>query len=142
MPKWTHRDVLKPSDAGDLETQAALLEFGEGHDRESAEEAAYQSYRDKVHTEAAAHHLRGLRAGQATGDMEAARQHGEAYEHHLKALDLDPWDAVPDSISKLADSEDKPEHYTYKSHPADKLFETSRTEDLASDDRSDKSHQT
>jgi len=116
------RPVLKPQHRDGLETRAALLEFGEGLSREEAEEQAHHEYMQENHRQAAAHHLQGMRAAQATGDLDASRMHGEAYDQHLEALGHDSLDAVPPEIQALLSAEDRKPHYRFKAHGADALL--------------------
>jgi hypothetical protein len=90
--------------------------------RKDAERAAYEGYLKEHHTKAAAHHLRGLRAAQASGDDSEARLHGEAYHHHLTRLGHDSLDETPPEVAALTEAEDRGRHYKFKSHPSDRLL--------------------
>jgi len=120
--KWQNRQIFKDTHKDDLERRAALKEFEDGMPRKQAEDAAYQEYLTEHHSAAAAHHLRGLRAAQASGDIDEARIHGEAYHQHMTKLGHDSMDQVPDSIAKLVEDEGKPRHYKFKAHAADALL--------------------
>lgn len=120
--KWENRPIVRDTDADKLEHRAALLEFGDGIPRHQAEEQAHSEYIAQVHREAAAHHLRGLRAAQASGDHAEARKHGESYHHHMTRLGHDSMDQVPDDIKELVEDEEKSTHYKFKAHAADKLL--------------------
>lgn len=122
MFDWYGKKVLKQSDVDGLELSAAHKEFVEGASREDAEEAAYQEYTQKQHQAAAAHHLRGMRAAQASGDLSEAALHGEGYYRHMHALGHDPIEQVPDDIKNLVESEEKTKHYKFKPHAADNLL--------------------
>lgn len=106
----------------DQEHRAALKEFEDGLPREHAEKEAYEGYLKEHHQSAAAHHLRGMRAAQASGDLDEAKLHGEAYHHHMTKLGHDSMDQVPDEIKALTEDEGKTRHYKFKAHPADKLL--------------------
>lgn len=116
---WNKKPIVSQDHIGDLERDAALNEFEHGLPREEAEEQAYRSYKNKHHSEGAAHHLRGLKAAQEAGDIDEAHKHGVAYSLHMNELGHDPMDAVPEDIKKLAESEDKPKVYKFKAHKAD-----------------------
>jgi hypothetical protein len=119
---WYGKPVLNDTDVDGLETAAAWKEFGEGTPRKQAEQEAYDEYAKTQHQKAAAHHLRGMRAAQASGDLDESRLHGEAYHHHMLSLGHDPTDQVPDEIKALVEDEGKARHYKFKSHPADGLL--------------------
>jgi hypothetical protein len=117
--KWRSNKILSQDDIPGLEHEAALLEFGQGLPRSEAESKAYKVYKDKFHKEGAAHHLRGLRAAQASGDVEEAHKHGVVYGLHMSELGHDPMDAVPPEIQKMTEGEDLKSQYRFKAHNAD-----------------------
>jgi hypothetical protein len=119
---WYNRPILSQDHIPELERSAALLEFGHGMHREDAEKHAYANYKVQHHQHAAAHHLRGLKAAQAAGDIEEAQKHGVAYSLHMENLGHDPMEAVPPNIRALAEAEDKPKAYKFKSHAGDALI--------------------
>ena len=119
---WQGRPVLKDADYDQLETDAALKEFGEGKPRSHAEEESYQTYKRNQHLAAAAHHLRGMRAAQATGDLDEARLHGELYHRHMGELGFDSADQVPDEVKALVEHEGKAKQYKFKAHGADQFI--------------------
>ena len=121
-PTWYGRPIAKETHKNDLEHHAAMLEFGEGYPRKQAEEAAYGAYMREHHQQASAHHLRGMRAAQASGDLSEANLHGEAYHHHMTNLGHDSLDQVPPEIHALTEAEDRHTHYKFKAHPADRLL--------------------
>lgn len=116
------RRIVRDSDSDRLEEAAAMLEFGDGVPRSQAEDRAHQTYTLDEHRKAAAHHLRGLRAAQAAGDLQEAHHHGEAYHRHMGRLGHDSMDQVPEDVKKLVEAEDKGTHYKFKAHAADKLL--------------------
>jgi hypothetical protein len=123
MKTWYgNRPVLKDSHIDDLETAAAINEFEHGMPRSKAEAAAYDEYIKDHHRKACAHHLRGMRASQASGDIDASRLHGDAYHHHMAALGYDDTEEVPEDIKALVEDEGRPKHYKFKGHPADQLL--------------------
>lgn len=122
------RKLLKDTDADDLERAAAVKEFTEGHTREDAENEAYHEYLKEHHEKAAAYHLQGLRASQATEDFGEAQKHGEAYHKHMETLGHDPMDQVPDAILAHIKVEGRTPHYKFKAHAADKLLTSSEPE--------------
>lgn len=120
--RWKGQLILSQDHIPDLEYSAAIHEFEHGLPREEAEGEAYKSYKNKLHREGAAHHLRGLRAAQASGDIDEAHKHGVAYSLHMGELGHDPMDAVPDEIKKLAEGEGLKSQYKFKSNQADALL--------------------
>lgn len=119
---WAGRPIFKETHMDELERLAALAEFEEGLPRSHAETKAYGTYLQQHHTAAAAHHLRGMRAAQAAGDLSEASLHGEAYHQHLSKLGYDSIDEVPETVKALLEDEGKPKHYRFKAHPADALL--------------------
>lgn len=117
--KWRGRKILNQDHIPDLEHGSALYEFEQGFPRSDAEERSYKDYRTKHHREAAAHHLRGLRAAQASGDIEEAHKHGVVYGLHMNELGYDPMDAVPDDIKALAEGDKLKTQYRFKTHGSD-----------------------
>lgn len=106
----------------DLERRSAVHEFENGMPREQAEEQAHRDYSREHHLQAAAHHLRGLRSAQGSGDVEEARKHGVAYAMHLNSLGFDEFDQVPQEIQALVDAPDRKSHSKFKAHQADRLL--------------------
>lgn len=119
---WENKPILSQDDIPDLEHAAALLEFEHGYPREQAQHLAHKMYSDKIHTEAAAHHLLGLKAAQQAGDLDECHRHGVAYKMHMDKLGLDSMDKTPESVSKLMAGLEKPKVYRFKAHKADRLL--------------------
>ena len=119
---WQGRPIVHDSHREGLETAAAMAEFGEGLSREDAEHKAYHEYVSEHHRAASAHHLRGIRAAQANGDMDEAAKHGIAYGVHMGALGHDPIDQVPEDIQALVTAEERKPHYKFRAHQADRLM--------------------
>lgn len=119
---WLNRKIVHPSHADELENASALNEFEHGLPRDQAEGKAYDEYRKAHHRTAASHHLRGMKAAQASGDMEEARKHGIAFAMHMDGLGHDPMDEVPEEIRKLSDGDDKDRFSKFKAHKADTFF--------------------
>jgi hypothetical protein len=112
--------LVKPEHAQELEQNAAINEFGMKKPRAEAEAAAYADYKKRQHTEAAAHHLAGMKAAHGAGDMEAARKHSLMYNLHSKALGHEPvGPAHPDVIAHLNAKPSKV--YKFKPHHGDQL---------------------
>lgn len=116
-PKWQGRDIAKEEDSSDLDQRAALYEFKHRMARPDAEHRAHHEYKLDRHREAAAYHLQGLKAAQGSGSQEEGHKHGLMYQLHMKALGLDPMDAVPHEIQSLADKQEK--FYHFKPHRSD-----------------------
>ena len=85
-PKWQGKDIAHPSHGAALDRDAAINEFGHKMPRQQAEAHAYDKYVQGQHAEAGAHHLTGMKAAQAAGDMAAAQKHNTMYQMHSKAL--------------------------------------------------------
>lgn len=116
--QWSGRTILDPNDAHQLEQDAATYEFKHRMPREDAEHRAYHEYQQKKHREAAAYHLKGIRASQAVGDGEEGRKHGAMYQLHMQALGLNPMDAVPGDIKSMAETAPE-KFYRFKAHKGD-----------------------
>ncbi len=116
-PMWNNRPIAKDEDASDLDIRSATYEFKHRMKREDAEHRAHHEYKQDKHREAAAFHLQGLKAAQHAGSQEEGHKHGLMYQLHMKALGLDPMDAVPHEIQSLADKQDK--FYKFKPHRSD-----------------------
>ena len=119
IPMWLDRHpVLHPDHVHDLENRAAINEFHHRMPRMEAEDRAFKSYVHDQHLDAATHHLAGIKAAHAAGDMESARKHGALYNMHMEALGLDPMAAPPPEIAaKLR--EEPPQVYKFKPHKGD-----------------------
>lgn len=116
-PLWNGKKIAKDEDAHDLDQRAALYEFQHRMARPDAEHRAHHEYKLDKHREAAAFHLQGLKASQASGSQEEGRKHGLMYQLHLKQLGHDPMGAVPNEIQSLADKQEK--FYKFKPHRGD-----------------------
>jgi hypothetical protein len=117
-PVWMGRPIAHPKHAEELERDAAFNEFGTKMSRDEAESAAYDNYSKRQRVEAAAHHLAGMKAARAGGDMEAARKHGAMYDLHVKALGHEPVGPThPDVASYMAQNPGV--GYKFKPHRGD-----------------------
>lgn len=128
FPTWQGRRVVSDAHKASLEHAAAIHEFEGGKPRKEAEAHAYDEYKREHHAQAAAHHLLGMRAAQATGDMDESGKHGMAYDLHLRSLGHDPLDEVPPEIKKLVDDPERKGHYKFKTHRSDAMLLPSREE--------------
>jgi|ERR1700690_271851 len=117
-PQWKGREILDPEDEKDLEVRSAIHEFSSKLPRHEAEEKAHNDYkRDKV-IESAAHHLKGLKAAHAVGDIETARKHGICYKLAMDELGHKDLLSPPDEVTdKAKNSSDEIHHF--KSHKGD-----------------------
>src|SRR4051812_38087824 len=97
---WMGRPILNEEHGHDLERRAAINEFHRKQPRAEAEQAAHDDYVREHRQKAAAHHLQGMKAAQASGAHEDAKKHWMLYDTHLKALGLDSVGAVPPEIQK------------------------------------------
>jgi hypothetical protein len=122
LGNWQGRPILEADHAHDLDQRAALHEFQGGVDRRTAEDRAHSDYRAEHHKSAAAFHLTGMRAAQASGHQEEAKKHGAMYALHLKAIGHDPYAEVPPEIRQRAEGEDAEKLYRFKAHKGDALL--------------------
>jgi len=68
--QWLGQPIVDPAHVHDLETRAAIHEFGGSRlPRHAAEAQAYRDYIKDQRLVAAAHHLAGMKASQAAWDM-------------------------------------------------------------------------
>jgi hypothetical protein len=118
-PQWLGRYPMVDADhINDLETRAAVNEFGGKMPRHAAEQKAHEDYRkDQLH-EAAAHHLVGMKAAHAAGDHDSAQKHGAMYVLALKALGLDNTVDPPPEVANKAKNTPA-EVYRFKPHKGD-----------------------
>jgi hypothetical protein len=134
--QWQGRAIAEKDHAHDLDREAAMHEFGNKLPRAEAEEKAYESYKKDQHARAAAHHLQGMKAAHASGNMEEARKHGILYDQHVKGLghesSIGP---VPSSISRYVSEDDKGP-YKFKAHHGDR-FVLDKSEDTMADLKKD-----
>ena len=107
-----------------LDETAALLEFKEGLPRHVAEEKAYRQYNTQHHYQAAAHHLQGMKAAHALGQVDEGKRHGALYALHMRSLGQDPNDDVPPEVMAhmRALQAENQSNYKFKAHGADKLL--------------------
>lgn len=117
--KWQDRVILADEHGPELTQRAAELEFKERLHREAAEAQAYREYHRKHVLAAAAHHLRGMKAAQATGDTDEARKHGAMYEMHMGKLGLDPWQEPPRELKSAMTADDRSAAHKFRAHPGD-----------------------
>lgn len=120
--KWMGRDIFHPHDAHQLHAKAATYEFGDGLSQADAEDKAYKEYLHGRHVEAAAHHLRSMKAANAVGDSKTAARHSAMYVAHAQAIGGDPVGPVHDDIS--AHLKDKPGKHKFVGHKADSLIQS------------------
>lgn len=122
-PKYSWLDRPLVGDHSiELENDAATLEFKDRKPRKEAEEEAYKSYTKKHRLEASVHHVRGLRAAQASGDTETARRHAAMFALHMKALGYESVGELPEEIRSRLSEGGLDQIHKFKAHPAD-LFE-------------------
>jgi hypothetical protein len=115
---WMGKPILYPDHHDELEQNAAVNEFALKMARPDAEHAAYGDYVKRQRVMAAAHHLEGMKAAHAVGDMESARKHGAMYNMHSKALGHEPvGPAHPDVVAHMQKQPSKV--YKFKAHKGD-----------------------
>lgn len=118
---WKGRGIVHEKDGLDLDRRAAVHEFKGGMERGAAEDQAHKDYVKENHLDAAAHHLAGIRAAQAVGDMQAARKHGVLYDLHASGAGHNPLEPVHSEVeARLAANVGR--HYRFKSHRGDALL--------------------
>lgn len=120
QPKWLDRFlVAHPDHVNELEQAAALHEFDSKMPRHQAEEKAYSDYRKQQHLHGAAHHLRGLKAAQASGDQDDARKHSAMLELHAKQAGFDPYSDLPAELQQHLHAEKPEPVHKFKAHRSD-----------------------
>jgi hypothetical protein len=121
-PMWGGHPLLSDKHVHDLELAAAVNEFHHGHNRAKAEQMALDEYRREHHARAAAHHLQGMRASQASGNHDDAKRHFDMYGLHLKALGHESHEAVPPEVKRYSEGDQAERAYRFKSHGADQFL--------------------
>ena len=116
---WLGKPIVDQDHVHQLEQEAAVHEFHNKLPRHEAEVKAHSNYVREQRLGAAAHHLAGVKASQATGDMESARNHGMLYELHCKALGLDPYAPPSHEITSKLQGDSPTRIYKFKPHRAD-----------------------
>lgn len=119
---WGGHPLLQAKDAEQLELAAAVHEFHHGKDRVTAEKAALDEYRRENHAKAAAHHLMGMRAAQASGSTDDAKKHYDMYGLHIKALGHEQHEGVPAEVKRHTEGENVDRAYNFKGHGADQFL--------------------
>jgi len=121
--KWMDKYVLvDKDDSASLDRDSAVGEFHNKLPREVAEKEAYHKYTQKVHQDGAIHHLKGMKAAEATGNKEAKESHGLKLYLHLKALGGDQTE-LASKIKALADEDTSTGTYKFQSHSGDDLLQ-------------------
>jgi hypothetical protein len=92
--------------------------------------------------EAAAHHLSGIKAAHAIGDLNTAQKHGAMYALHLKSLELNPMDAVPPEVMAKLNSPNRPATTRFKAHAGDAFAVTEARQDPSLSKALDEAHET
>jgi hypothetical protein len=111
--------MLDTTHADDLEMRAAINEHHYGMTRAQAEEKAHADYRREKIVEAAAHHLNGLTAAHAIGNVEAAKKHAVMYGLALHQLGHKDLVTPPDEVAQRAKNTPSEDIARFKAHPAD-----------------------
>lgn len=113
--------LLSGEHAAELEARAAIKELSEGLPRHQAELSSHKEYLEGHMRRAAAHHLAGLRAAHAAGDMGAAAQHGALYGLLARALGFSAVGEPPPEVAAMARDPEHSKVYEFKPHGADAL---------------------
>lgn len=118
-PKWLGKyPVVDADHLQDLETRAAIEEFGHKKPRHEAEAKAHDDYRRDQLSDAAAHHLVGLTAAHAAGASDDAKKHAAMYGVALNALGHeDVMNPPPEVTSKAKHT--PAEVYKFRAHKGD-----------------------
>lgn len=119
---WQGHPVEDEEHHRNLDLKAAVLQFHHGLDRLTAEKQVKHDDRVERHQKAAAHHIDGMRAANAVGNHEDAEQHHAMYSLHLRALGLNPSEAVPSEVERWRGDKDKKHAYTFRGHPDDQFL--------------------
>ena len=117
-PDWP---IFSKEDENDLYNRSVVKEFHEKKSRHQADAEAYYDWRREQHAKAAAHHLRGMKAAQGSGDMEQGKKHGLLYNHHMNMLGHDPYLSPPEEVSRHIGAEPTESMYKFKPHPTDSM---------------------
>ena len=115
---WMGKPVLSEADAKRLERETAIKAFSKKTNYHTAAKEVYDSYVQEQHANAAAFHIKGMKAAVGAGSMEDAKKHWAAYSDHLKALGLEGR-AVGKPPSRVADRLQEQSPYRFTQHPAD-----------------------
>ena len=118
-PHWKGRPIVDTADADDLDMRSAVLEHIHRLPRHEADEKAHSDYRHDKLVEAGAHHLSGMKASNAAGNMEAAQKHGVMYGLALKALGHDDLMDPPDEVVTASKNTPSESIARFKSHRGD-----------------------
>lgn len=118
---WQGRAILHPDHGQELEARSADLEFKDRMSRDGAEAQAYREYRRRNHMAAAAHHLRGMKSAQGSGDLDEARKHGAMYEMHMGKLGEEPWREPSRELKAAMQSDDRESVHKFKAHASDQF---------------------
>ena len=133
-PWLGHYPVISDDHYADLEARAAVAEFRDKFPRELAERKAHEDYLKEYAYRAAAHHLLGTRSAAASGHDAAAKKHAQAYAAALKVAGHSPLSTPPQKVLDYI-QDLKPQVYSFKSHPADALFEPQESIKATDDDK-------
>lgn len=117
--EWRGRLIMDPSHAPELEAAAAVHELGEGLPRHEAEERAHEGYLRSHMTRAAAHHLAGIRAAHAVGNVQDGAEHGMFYRLLAHTMGFSPEGEPPAEVAALARDPERTPTYKHKPHAAD-----------------------
>jgi hypothetical protein len=112
---------VRPEDQVELEARSAVHELGAGLDRHEAEERAYADYVAHRSSAAAAHHLAGMRAAHAAGDVGAAARHGLLYGVYMRSLGHNPNGEPPPEVAAASRSPRTARVYAFAPHSADEV---------------------
>lgn len=119
-PKWKGRyPIMDTAHEGELETMASINQHHYGMEPSKAEEKAWNDYRREQLVEAAAHHLTGMKASHAAGNMEASRKHALMYGLALRQLGHKDLATPPDEVLKASKNTPSEEIGKFKAHKAD-----------------------
>jgi len=122
--EWAGRPIADAKHALDLDRVAALKEFQEKLPRHEAEELTYRDYAKRMATEAASHHLSGMKAAVSAGDREVARKHALMYQENIAKLGHSKVGPVPPEVEahrkKEMEAGKSPLHF--RAHKGDLLL--------------------
>lgn len=118
MISWNGRPIIREEDKHQLEGH--LAKRLEQTDPGSAQNLAYQEYKDRAHSNAAAHHFAHAKAATEKGRRDLADKHMAFYRLHLHAMHENSRHAIPVHVRLQLEGVRVPrERIHFESHPVD-----------------------
>lgn len=131
-PKWKGKyPVMDTAHFDDLKMRSALNQHIHRMQPAEADEKAYTDYKHDQIVAAAAHHLTGMAASHAAGNMEAAQKHGMMYGLALHQLGHKDLVSPPDEVKDHAKNTPSSNIGNFRAHRGDAFSLPPRTPDDA-----------